>query len=108
MQLLVDVDLSAMADCCSVALGFGGVTHGDSDGELIGGASSRINESAVAPRMALVVSPMGLTTVKSSVALALMRDTGQQDDIVAPQLALVTLPIVMATVKLTTLLTLMV
>jgi hypothetical protein len=35
-----------MADCCSIVLGFGGVTHGDSDGEdgePTGSASSRIN-----------------------------------------------------------------
>jgi hypothetical protein len=43
MQLLVDTDLSTMADCCSVALGFGGVTHGDSDGEPICSGSSGIN-----------------------------------------------------------------
>jgi hypothetical protein len=42
-QLLVDVDLYTMADCCSVALGFGGITHEDNDDELIGSASSRIN-----------------------------------------------------------------
>jgi hypothetical protein len=39
----VDVDLSTMADWCSMALGFGGVTHGDSDTEPIGSASSGIN-----------------------------------------------------------------
>jgi hypothetical protein len=43
MQLLVDVDLSAMTDCCSTALGFGDVTHGDSDGEPTGSASNGIN-----------------------------------------------------------------
>jgi hypothetical protein len=43
-QLLVDVDLSALVDCCSAALGFGGVTHGDSDGEPTGSASNRINK----------------------------------------------------------------
>jgi hypothetical protein len=43
MQLLVDVDLSAMADCCSVDLGYGGITYGDSDGKPIGSASSEIN-----------------------------------------------------------------
>jgi hypothetical protein len=42
-QLLVDIDLSTMADCCSAALGFGGVTHEDSDGEPTGSASSGIN-----------------------------------------------------------------
>jgi hypothetical protein len=41
--MLVDVDLSAMADWCSAALGFCGVTHGDSDGEPTGSASSGIN-----------------------------------------------------------------
>jgi hypothetical protein len=29
--------------CCSIALGFGGVTHGDSESEPIGGARSGIN-----------------------------------------------------------------
>jgi hypothetical protein len=43
MQLLVDVDLSAMADCCSAALAFGGITHGDSDGEPTSSTSSKIN-----------------------------------------------------------------
>jgi hypothetical protein len=43
-QLLVDVDLPAMVDCCSATLGFSGVTHEDSDGEPTGSASSGINE----------------------------------------------------------------
>jgi hypothetical protein len=34
-----NVDLSAMADCCSALLGFGGVIHGDSDSEPTGGPS---------------------------------------------------------------------
>jgi hypothetical protein len=96
-----------MADFCSVTLGFGGVTHGDSDGEptCIEAGST---ESAVVPRMASVALPMGLTTAKPSVAPMLMGDGSQQDDIVVPQLALVALPIGMATAKLTTAPTLMV
>jgi hypothetical protein len=43
-QLLVDIDIFVMADCCSAALGFGGVTHRDSDSEPTGSASSGINE----------------------------------------------------------------
>jgi hypothetical protein len=39
----VDVDLSAIADWYSASLGFGGVTHGDSDGKPTGSASSGIN-----------------------------------------------------------------
>jgi hypothetical protein len=42
-QLLVDVDLSAMANCCCAALGFSDVTHEDSDGEPTGDASNGIN-----------------------------------------------------------------
>jgi hypothetical protein len=57
-------------------------------------------ESAVAPRMASVASPMGLAMTKPSVALMLVRDADQQDDIVVPQLASVALPIGMTTVKL--------
>jgi hypothetical protein len=55
-QLLVDVDLSAMVDCCRAALCFSGVIHEDSDGEPTGGTSM---ESAVAPRMASVASSTG-------------------------------------------------
>jgi hypothetical protein len=33
-----------MVDCCSTALGFCGITHGDSDDEPTCNASSRINE----------------------------------------------------------------
>jgi hypothetical protein len=44
MQLLVDVDPSAMADVCSTALGIDGVTSRDIDGEPIGGASNGIKE----------------------------------------------------------------
>jgi hypothetical protein len=57
-------------------------------------------ESTDTPRMASVVSPMGLATAIPSVAPTLVRDIDQQDDIVAPQLASVALPIGMATAKL--------
>jgi hypothetical protein len=43
-KLSNDIDISVMADCCSAALGFGGVTHRDSDSEPTGSASSGINE----------------------------------------------------------------
>jgi hypothetical protein len=56
-------------------------------------------ESAVAPRMALVVSPMRLATAKPSVVPTLVRNASHQDDVVAPELTLVALPIGMATVK---------
>jgi hypothetical protein len=42
-QLLVDVNLSTVTDCCSTALVLGGVTNGDSDGEPTGSASRGIN-----------------------------------------------------------------
>jgi hypothetical protein len=58
-------------------------------------------ESAVAPKMASVASPMGLAKAKLLVASTLLRDAGQQDDIVVPQLAPVALPIGMATTSLT-------
>jgi hypothetical protein len=57
-------------------------------------------ESAVAPRMALMASPMALAMTKPSVVQTLVRDTGQQDDIVPQQLASVALPIGMTMVKL--------
>jgi hypothetical protein len=41
--MLVDIDVSTIANCCSSALGFDGVTHGDSDGKPTGSASNRIN-----------------------------------------------------------------
>jgi hypothetical protein len=53
-------------------------------------------ESAVAPRMPSVVSPMGLATAKPLVAPTLVRNADHQDDVVAPQLASVALPIGMA------------
>jgi hypothetical protein len=40
-----------------------------------------------------VTSPMGLVTVKPSVAPTLVRNAGHQDDVVAPQLASVALSI---------------
>jgi hypothetical protein len=50
-------------------------------------------ESALAPRMASVASPMGLATAKPSVVPTLVRNAGHQDGVVAPQLASVALPI---------------
>jgi hypothetical protein len=64
-------------------------------------------ESAVVSRMALVASPMGLATVKSSVAPMLVRNA-HQDDVVTSHLASVALPIGMAMTKPTTAATVMV
>jgi hypothetical protein len=56
-------------------------------------------ESAFAPRMASVASPMGLAMTKPSVAPTLLRNASHQDDVVVPQLASVALSIEMATAK---------
>jgi hypothetical protein len=90
MQLLVDVDLSAMIDCCSAALGLGGIIHEDSDGEPTGGKRSCAKDG-------LGGVAHGIATAKPSVAPTLVSDAVQQDDVVAPQLALLVLPIGMTT-----------
>jgi hypothetical protein len=88
-----------MADFCSTALGFGGITHGDSDDEPTTALAAGSMESAVVPRMTSVASPMGLATTKPSVVPTLVRNANHQDDVVAPQLASLVLPIGMAMVK---------
>jgi hypothetical protein len=65
-------------------------------------------KSAVVPRIALVVSPMGLATAKPSVAPTLVRNVGHQDDVVASQLTSVALSIGMSMMKPTTALMVMV
>jgi hypothetical protein len=99
MQLLVDVDLSTMADCCSAVLGFGGITHGDSDGEPTGSASSRINGKHSNAKDGLGGVAHGVSNGETIGGTNVVRNTGHQDDVVAPQLASVALPIGMATVK---------
>jgi hypothetical protein len=86
----VDVDLSTMTDWCSVALGFGGVTHGDSDGKPIGSSSSGINGKCSCAKD-------GLTDVTHGVSNG--ETIGNQDDVVAPQLASMALPTGMAMAK---------
>jgi hypothetical protein len=97
MQLLVDVDLSAMADCCSVALAFSGVTHGDSDGKPTSSTSNGINGKRNRAKDGLSGVTHG--TVKPSVVPKLVRNASHQDDVVAPELTSVALLIGMATVK---------
>jgi hypothetical protein len=70
-QLLVGIDLSDMADCCSAALGFDGVTHGDSDGEPIGSANSgmmvQMNTGAETPCFFGLLQPLFSINIGQSI-----------------------------------------
>jgi hypothetical protein len=88
-----------MADWCSTALGFGGITHGDSDAKPIGSASSGINRKCKCTKDGLGGIAHRLAMAKPSMVPILVRNVGHQDDVVAPQLASVALPIGMAMMK---------
>jgi hypothetical protein len=96
-----------MVNCCSAALGFGGITHGDSDGEPTGDTSNGINRKCSRAKDGLGGVTHGVSNGET-IGDANVGDVGQQDNIVAPapQLASVALPLKMATAKLTAELTL--
>jgi hypothetical protein len=88
-----------MANCCTTGLGFGGVTHGDSDGKPTGSASSGINGKRSHAKDGLDGVAHGVSNGETIRGANIVRNAGHQDDVVAPQLASVALPIGMATAK---------